>query len=365
MSVGERLKYARKRLNITETQVSERTGIGVSSLSEFENGKREPKLSHLHRLAQLYNRQLSFFLEEGPVPQEMVLWRKQPEENAEKVERGFLKLCEQYRNLEMWCGETIEPRLPSPMVSAANLGYNDAESLARDVRKQLGLGDRPGIDLLRALEEECGVKVFHLAFEPKGVAASTKSPSFGFAVLLNSKHVRWRRNFDLAHELFHLLTWDVFHSEESESSGPNEREEKLADVFAANLLMPAEALRAAVNRRGPLTYEALFGIAREFDVSVEALAYRIGDLYGMEREKRDQIINTTREMAHLLEDRRKDNTNAPELPERYRALAIRALQRGEIALGRFAEYMDISRKQAQEYLRFEGWELEENPLTAA
>ena len=37
MSVGERLKYAREKLNITETQVSKRTGIGVSSLSEFEN----------------------------------------------------------------------------------------------------------------------------------------------------------------------------------------------------------------------------------------------------------------------------------------------------------------------------------------
>ena len=164
----------------------------------------------------------------------------------------------------MWCGETMEPGLPSPRMSVANPGYDHAENLARDVRKQLGLGDRPGIDLLRALEEECGVKVFHRAFEPSGVAASTKSPSFGFAVLLNSKHVRWRRNFDLAHELFHLLTWDVFHSEESEFSGPDKREEKLADVFAANLLMPAEAVRAAVNRRGPLTYEALFGIAREF-----------------------------------------------------------------------------------------------------
>ena len=42
MSVRERLQAFCKRLGLTLTQVSEKTGIGTSSVSEFENGKREP-----------------------------------------------------------------------------------------------------------------------------------------------------------------------------------------------------------------------------------------------------------------------------------------------------------------------------------
>ena len=373
MGIPERLEYARARCRLTLSQVRERTKIGESSVSEFENGKREPSLSQLQALAEIYRRSVGFFLAEGPISQEVVLWRQQPEGGADDVESLFLRLCEQYHNLEVWTRETLPVRLPEPEGgrTASNFTYADAEALAKKVRSDLNLGDRPALSLLPVLEEVCGVKVFHLNFEPTGAAASARSDTFGAAVLLNRGNRRWRRNFDLAHELFHLLTWAVFRSDvgpDTTSACAGSQEEKFATCFARNLLMPAEALRIAVHakaREGNVTYDNLFDVARQFDVSTEALVWHMS-FVGLLRSSEDElksIIGHAQGLAPILEDRQ--DTKPGPWPERYRALAIKALRRGEISTGRFAEYLGISRQEAMKYVEQEVTEDEEVPVAPA
>jgi transcriptional regulator with XRE-family HTH domain len=50
MDIGQRLKIARESIGYTLEKASQESGIGQSSLSEFENNKREPKFSHLSKL---------------------------------------------------------------------------------------------------------------------------------------------------------------------------------------------------------------------------------------------------------------------------------------------------------------------------
>ena len=356
MALAQRLRYARECCGFTLAQVKERTGIGESSLSEFENEKREPRLSQLNALARTYRRALSFFLAEGEPRHEVVLWRERPANQRADVEGRFRLLCEQYHNLEVWCDDRARSALPSYNANSANFDYSDAESLAKKVRDDLQLGDRPGPVLLRVLEEVCGVKVFHLAFDPTGTAACALGESFGAAVLLNQKNVRWRRNHDLAHELFHLLTWNAF-PRLPDSATPSAHEEQLATCFAANLLMPPEVTRAAVGRlitEGKISYPDLFDIAREFDVSVESLLWRLHILYGRgpdAKELTEQEIERARAFAPSLEDREQEEP--PTWPHRYHDLAVKALRRGEISIGRFAEYLDISRQKAMKYIEQE------------
>ena len=208
MTVAERLRYARNSMNLTLAEVGDRIGIGESSLSDFENEKREPKLVQLRELAQVYHRSTTFFLEEGPLPTETVLWRQKPTSPiAEEIQAQLLELVEQYHNLEKWCDEFEEVELPFATGEPSRFGYPQAERLAHEFRTKVGLGERPGQSLGRVLEEVCKVKVFHMDFEPSGSVACTFSDRYGAAILLNSKNVPWRRNFDLAHELFHLVTW--------------------------------------------------------------------------------------------------------------------------------------------------------------
>jgi len=352
MTLSERLKHARRKAGITLREIEERTGIGQSSLSEYEAGKRAPRLAQLQALAEVYRRSISFFLAEGEPAPEVVLWRKRPDDAvAADIEGKFLRLCEQYHNLEVWCVERRPCELPVASGSAADFDYRDAERLAYEVRAKLKLGDRPGQSLLPVLEEVCGVKLFHLSFEPSGTAASTVSESFGSAVLLNANNVRWRRNFDLAHELFHLLTWNVFRTQDNDDGiVASEREEKLATCFASNLLMPADVTGLAVNdaiKDDKIGFDDLFAIARQFDVSVEALLWRIHFLYRCDEADTRKDIERYKLFAAAWEDREQDTPT--ERPARFVALAIKAFRRGQLSQGRFAEYIGITRREAMKF----------------
>lgn len=355
-SIASRLQSARERLHLTQPQVQERTGIGISSLSEFENGHRQPSLSQLQALALLYERSLSWLLGEGGQHEQVVLWRERPESaKAAAVGARFLRLCEQYRNLEVWCDESLDCDLPpAPTKDPDHFSSRDAARLAKRVRDELALGDRPGESLPRTLEEACGVKVFHLSFEPTGRAASARCDDFGAGVLLNKGNVPWRRTFDIAHELFHLITWDTFRPGwRGEPLVATEQEEKLANVFAGNLLMPEEPFRLAVQRRmdepDPGRLDQVYAVARQFAVSVDAALSRMGFLFDCDREDTNKARTTWRELANWYEDRGRNDPD--ERPRRFRALALTALRQGEVSIGRFAEYMGISRQKAMQIVR--------------
>ncbi len=374
MGVPDRLRYARQRAHLTGAQVEGRTRIGKSSLCYFENGKREPSLSQLQKLASVYHRSISFFLAEGPIPAELVLWRERPKGEAGDMEASFLRLCEQYYNLEVWTDNVIPSRLPAANGLPTDYGFRDAEALAKQVRDQLEMGDRPGLSLLAVLEEVCGVKVFHMDFEPSGTAACAKSDTFGAAVLLNARNRRWRRNFDLAHEFFHLLTWDVFRvapEGQVPSSCPSGPEEQFANAFASDLLMPSDAVREAINRKvtkGRLTFADVFDVARQFDVSVVALLWRMQNLRLLsgDRCETQKLVDRAKldpMMRERLGERR--DRKPCRWPERYEALAVEALRRGEVSTGRFAEYLGITRQEAMRYVEREVTDDEEIPLAPA
>lgn len=353
MPLSDRLKLARSSLKLTLQDVEERTAIGVSTLSEFENGKREPRLVQLKQLADAYSRSVAFFLDDGPIASQVVLWRQKPESpRAEELQARLVKLGEQYHHLELLCNGHEPCDLPFHSGPAERFSYAQAEKLAHQSRQLLGLGERPGQSLLRVLEEVCRIKVFHLNFEPSGGAACTLSESFGAAVLLNAKHVRWRRNFDLAHELFHLLTWKTFRSvAEGDVVEASEAEEKFATCFARNLLVPPELLRVTVDEAlakqgGKLTFDDLFEIARQFDVSVEVVVRHISFVYQKSPEWANSVLDQLRSQIGFWDNRVSDTPSA--LPLRFHALARQALRHGLLSTGKYAEYIGVSRRDAMQ-----------------
>ena len=360
MGIADRLAHARARAGMTLAQVEQRTRIGKSSLSEFENGKREPSLSQLQTLVAAYRRSVAFFLAEGEIPQETVFWREEPVTGCKDCESIFLRLCEQYHNLEIWTNEESPICLPVATGRPETFDYRQAGALAKRVRDELSLGDRPGLSLLSVLDEVCGVKIFHLEFEPTGTAASTRSETFGAAMLLNARNVRWRRNFDLAHELFHLLTRSVFQTSGDKTTSliAREKEEQLAGVFASHLLLPAEAVQAAFApklRDGKMEYAGMYDVARQFDVSSEAVLWRLFHLRLLADDISAENVKTIAQRLTALSpvyEERHDSA-PPKWPERYHALAVKALNSGSMSIGRFAEYMEMTRQAALKYAQQE------------
>lgn len=350
MSLSERLKSARVNTGLKQKQVYERCGIDDSSLSAFENGHSEPRLSQLEKLAKVYHVPLSYFFKDITTKMPTIMWRNKPENNKE-IKAEFLQLCRQYKQLEIWTNEVGEKKLPSLRKSGVVLSYPDVMELASDTRHIMGLGERPGESLHWTLEEVYGVKIFYMDLGQAGIAACAVSDEFGEAILLNNNCPRWRRNHDLAHELFHLLTWEFFKHIEGICE-PTKQEEKFATCFAGNFLLPTEVVSTAIDKAadedGKIPFSKLDSIAREFDVSLESLFWRMHFLYKWPEATTKEYVERAKEYVKTAP--RIDDSRAPLFPQRYRALAIKALHEGEVSLGRFAQFMRISRTDAESYL---------------
>ena len=116
--------------------------------------------------------------------------------------------------------------------------------------------------------------------------------------------------------------------------------------------MPEEAVRdrveSSLSSENKIAFERLDDIAREFDVSLLALIYRLSNIYGLKRERTKQLAEIAKGYLQLARPR---ESRLPDtVPERYKDLAVRALRQGRLSLMQFKKYMGISYKEAQEYL---------------
>ena len=129
---------------------------------------------------------------------------------------------------------------------------------------------------------------------PSGISsASCHLPEFD-ALLVSCREVIERRNFDIAHELFHILNWDTMPPQHSPSIGEAKlnRTEKLADNFAGAELMPQE-MAEKIGDWDELSGEPLLirlnRVADELQVSAVALKWRLLALKKMSRETENAV----------------------------------------------------------------------------
>lgn len=354
MSIGQKLREAREGLKLTLKQVEDQSKIGVSSLSDFENDKREPSVTQLQQLADFYRKPIAYFLDESFVEShEAVLWRNKPvSPQCEFLEAEFHQLAHQYHNLETWTKSRPVSSFKNLFVNELIRYYPEAAKLAERITREMGLGDYPGIVLYKTLEEVYDVKIFHVDLGGDGTSSACfHDDNYGAVIILNRAHRKWRRNFDLAHELFHLLTWKVRNHSVNQCL-ENGQEEKLAQHFAGCLLMPTERIKECVelvrDHEGNVAFEKLEDIANLFEVSLDALIWRLKNIYRFNLEQASRMVD---ESIFFKRPRKDEETNY--YPDRYVALANEALWMGEISIGRYLDYLKLmkpARKVAEKVL---------------
>jgi Zn-dependent peptidase ImmA (M78 family) len=206
------------------------------------------------------------------------------------------------------------------------------------------LGGRPASSLEEILQEDYGIKIFCDSFDGTALCVSGK---FGKAILLNRDNVKWRRNFSLAHELFHLLVENVYQN--------SEKEEKHAQIFASSLLLPNGSLIALIDaktREGKVPVRDLITIAQEFHVSTEALLWRLCNLQRMTPEHVKALIASGSIRAFEAIGARKNETPR-DLPDRYIRLAYQAYGKGRIGTAKLAQFLETT--SAELVADFEIW----------
>jgi Zn-dependent peptidase ImmA (M78 family)/transcriptional regulator with XRE-family HTH domain len=345
--LGSRIRSARERLKLSQKELAE--AIGVEShqiVSQMEKGERDVKAWELAKLADILKVEISSLLEsKEPLKEHIVLWRDKPEKEKEIKEAHFLKKCREYHNLELAVSDSPRSLLPNVKIDPKTADFQTIKQLAEEISKQLNLGQKPAAAIEKVLEEQYGVKVWYLDLGEDGSAASTVGP-FGPAIMMNSSEPPWRRNYNFAHELFHLLTWESLPPEFLvEDTARFDRFEKYANAFASALLLPADPIMNEFDARvkdNSISYSNLVDIARIFDVSTEALLYR---LLNLKRISKKAVENTLKD-GNLREIDRASMRgywrDPSPMPERYVRLAFLAYQKGKVTRARLAEYLETS-----------------------
>ena len=353
-----RLKAARESIGLLLIDAAKRLGYpNYQTLSNIENGQREVKVSELARFAQIYFCNLSdFFMEQSPRKEYAILWRNPPKADdlKKQTEREIFSLCEQYHMMEQLLG--IKSRKGFMDVTRESVKTNTAiNRLAKDTGMMMGLGQRPSCALHKVLEQEYGVKILYypLAY---GSAASMVHADMGKAVVVNANEVPWRQNYDLAHELFHLILWKVFSLEEMQDALFFSDIEKKADSFASMLLLPEDEIRREIDQlienNKHLTYSDIVDIAIDFGVSAKALVYRLAFINLIKWEVADSLAKDE-ELAEVSRQKRTQKIEARR-SDRFISLAVRCLRKGFISRGKFSDLLNIDRSEIDDYIEDKG-----------
>lgn len=352
--LGARIRDARERLKWSQGRLASEVGLGSAQIvSTIESGSRDVKAAELTRIARALHTSVDNLLNPQLRPEPQFAWREQPQEGFEEHESRFLLRCERYGLVEKWCNATNTEPLPSLRFTSPRPSFGDVQRQADNIRNILQLGGRPACSLAKTLEEDYGVKIFYDDLGQNGGSAFSVASWFGTAVLLNSGHAPWRRNYSLAHELFHLLTKDQL------SDCDKDQVEKLANVFASALLLPSEHLLGAIDGRleeGKISHENLVEIAREFGVSIDALLWRSVNIGRLENDAvKEALASNNLRAIDRASFPRWDQR--PSVPERYVRLCFLAYRQGKLGLAKLAEFLETSIVDLAEQVQETGAEL--------
>jgi len=342
-AIGSRIKAAREALGMKQEELAQILGLGSRQIvSGLERGTREVKAAEAVSIARALKVDLASLLAESP-DTPVVQWRARPVDGARRTESEFLRWCERDRRvLTLLEQRPSADRLPRHDFDLACSTHVDADRLAREVAASLDLGARPARVLAAAISSRFEITVWYLEV-PSGCAACTRG-SYGAAILVPRGDAPWRRTFDIAHELFHLLTWrDVSSAPPGETLPPaDEHVEKLANAFAASLLLPGDTVldeleERSVARRVKLV--ELVAMARDFGVSLETLVWRLHNLgCWPDQSAVRELLDSPRLRGIDKASQQGQWVEPARLPERFVQSAYAATLRGRLSRSQLATY---------------------------
>jgi Zn-dependent peptidase ImmA (M78 family) len=194
------------------------------------------------------------------------------------------------------------------------------------------------------MERKLGILVLNVDAIEGVSGAACRLPDLD-VVLINRLEVEGRRHFDLAHELFHILTWDTMppqHVEEA-SEYSKTRVEQLANNFASTVLMPSTMLEQFGPWSSDLSVKQIIArlnaAADKLAVTATALKWRLVAIGKLEHTKAKGIPDAAlRNNGHEIAQ-----ANPPPLfSKSFVEVIALAIREGHVSVRRAADLLDLS-----------------------
>jgi Zn-dependent peptidase ImmA (M78 family)/transcriptional regulator with XRE-family HTH domain len=364
--LGRRLQSSRKAQGLTQQDAAEHLQVARTTITAIEKGDRRIQPGEFTRLAALYGRQVSELLR-APSPaagfavQLRSAWApaELTEDDLEPHLQEFERLCEDYVELERICQAPLPRRYPAPYEIGALAPERAAEDAAVAERQRLGTGDGPVTNLRDVLENDVGLRIFHMDLPSRVSAMFGFKEDLGGCILVNRRHPVDRQRFSCAHEYGHFISRR--HEPEISLTGRYQRipeHERFADAFARAFLMPASGLTRRYNeihrsREGRVTPADLCRLADVYAVSFEGITRRLEELRLLPPATWERLQERgfrVREAQAILGIQPRSELES-SLPLRYRLLAVEAFQRGDLSEGQLARFLRVDRVEARRLAR--------------
>lgn len=279
---GEMVLLARRRRRKTQVELSSESGIPQTTLSRLENGTRQELTSdQVQALVRVLNFPAAFFHEQeqlyrSPISLHSAAFRKRASVSAKDSEavvalgnhyiiqlRKLLDSVDLESQFELLQFEVVSFRDGAGEHARA---VTNAAEAATAVRSSWQVGAAPLASLTRYVEAT-GIAIIHADFGLADIDGFTLRPvGMRPIIFLNKSRSADRIRFSLAHEYGHAVLHPF----------PYESMEKEANEFAAELLMPAEAILPDLKRG--LSIPALGKLKLKWGVSIASLLYRARSL---------------------------------------------------------------------------------------
>lgn len=289
---GQRLKIARLYRNLSISELADNIGIKKQSISQFENGLTKPKVETEILLVRELGFPRNFFYQNTVVPEvnktffrslssASALDKKTQETKTQLIVEIYNFLCE-YLGL---------PELDLPELDTFNLSIED---VARELRSYWELGEKPIPNMVNLIENK-GIIVSAFDVESEKIDAFTQVhdlknyPQY-CVVVGNNKKSAVRRNFDMAHELGHIILHSAVENIDELTQEQLRKIEDEANLFAAAFLMPKEAfLRDLVAPTSLVSYVAL---KEKWHVSISAMLIRAKTLNAIDNKQYQSLMKS-------------------------------------------------------------------------
>lgn len=341
--LGSRVRSARDSAGLTQDEVASQLGFSDrQTVSDIETGRRMLKAEELLRLCELTGRDSDYFLDPLNVTGEAEFcWRLNRQSPANPLS-DFEEQSGKWVGLLRWLKDQREGQRKSALKYALRISerssFEHATALGEQFVEDLKLGNFPAQCLSERLETDLDISVLYVdVAEGHNISGATCHLPDCTTILINRHENLGRRNYDLAHETFHALSWDSLrpaHIEFSATDARVKRIERLADNFAASVLMPKLSLDIAFDsaRASDLSY--LRDVAARYGVTCEALGWRLLSLELIAERMRIALLNSGKLYG--------DASTPAVFSRQFAELLIGALDRGLIAVRRAAKVIGVS-----------------------
>lgn len=287
MFFGEKLQSVRELNGLSRKELADKLNLSEQAIWQYENQYTVPKFEVANELKKVFNVKAQFFYTEPFATNiskvESIAYRAEDREARKKtkMETTFIDFTSYF--LDKFESKLNLPTSPLPSLRDESIQlYNRSmetndrllqlENIAENARKKLDV--QSNSELLYKLELS-GIYILEKNMGTSIDAYSTwTSQEKPFIILGNKKKSAVRRNFDLAHELGHLL---LHYKIDMDSLTKDEHKiiEKEANDFASFFLLPkAQFLKDFSTISKKSNPESYLDLKMKYMVSIGALEYR-------------------------------------------------------------------------------------------